>query len=213
MKKITLFSIILVGTLFANESSDLNIEKAISSLNKATSKLIEKYQNLENELVDIKMKIQEFDSIKTQLSNSDSTSIGNFVEEKVIPIKSKSISSNGKVYVNTWYVNLREKPRLDSKVLRNARAGEVFSVVETLENFYLLDNGLYLHKSISDIFAPVKIYVKRNGFIELQTTKIPMLKKVYEGNVLNAVGLHRNNKWYILKDGGFIDKNLVKIEG
>lgn len=214
MKKIALISVFLVGTLFANESSDLDIEKAVSSLNKATSKLIEKYQNLENELVDIKIKIREIDSIKSQISNKELSSVGQVAPKlESISTQTKDISSDKKVYVNTWSANLREKPLMTSKILKNAKGGDVFTVVDTLSDFYLLDNGLYLHKSIADAVAPVKLYVKKNGVIDSQSGSTSTLRKVYEGDKLSAVGLDRNNSWYILVDGGFIDKNLVEIEG
>lgn len=209
MNKIILSSLFCSVFLFGN-TNNLDISEAIDTLNKATVKLIKNQSIMENELREIGKRLAELERLKKSRENI-SEMTPTMIKEVVV--KEKNMSNNfKKIVVNTWYASLRAKPNLEETSIKKAIAGDVFDVTSEDGSFYLLDNGLYIHKTTVSEYKPFKLYVKTNGQIELLTGKEKMTKKVFVGNVLNAVGTHSSGKWYILDDGGFIDKNIVEIE-
>ena len=209
MKKIIFISAIFSISLFGN-SNNLNISEAIDTLNKATVKLIKNQEKFEDEIRILNKKILELEKNKKNEEIITEITPSN-IKEVVLKEKEDTKFKN-KVVVNTWYASLRTKPNLEHTSVRKATAGNIFDVIEESGSFYLLDNGLYIHKTTVSKYKPLKLYVKTNGQIELLTGKDKMTKKVFAGNVLNAVATHQSGKWFILDDGGFIDKNIVEIE-
>lgn len=216
MRKIIALSILSASLLFS-DTNTLSVSQAISFLNEATVKLIENQAKIQKEMKEIQSKLVELESKKQQNIEKNEAIAPLNIETKTIKeeIKATNLSdlvNDKKVVVTTWYASIRKVPTLNSTSVKKAVAGDVLTVKGENGSFYLLDDGLYIHKTTVDSFNPFKVYVKTNGQIELLTGKEKLTKKVYAGNVFNAVGTHQSGKWYILDDGGFIDKNIVEIE-
>lgn len=216
MKKIIALSVLSASLLFAN-SNTLSVSQAISFLNEATVKLIESQAKMQKDIKEIQSKIAELESQKQQTAEIKETIVPLNIETKTIKEENKVINlpdltKDKKVVVTTWYASIRKAPTLNSTSVKKAVAGDVFTIKGEDGSYYLLEDDLYIHKTTVDSFKPFKVYVKTHGQIEILTGKEKMTKKVYAGNVFNAVGTHQSGKWFILDDGGFIDKNIVEIE-
>lgn len=215
MRKIILTSLIclLPISIIADEQFDLN--EGVMKLNKATTLLIKKFHELENELSisqnEIKTLNEKMNITNNKIIELEKLNAAPKIKtiENTVPIVDK-VGVNHKIVVTVWIANLRNNPSLKDAGDGHVYVGESFNVVKEVGNFYLLDNGKYLHNSTTNYENIEYKTIKTNTFAkQFKKDKLFNTKKYYTGQRVEVISMTFNKKWFILNDGTLLNINDV----